>query len=82
MRRKPAHSADASQLDHERAESAFASQEETWRAIRDALELRQNYLQSKGIQDRRHVLNEKQRGELTKRARDDYGASPKQQELQ
>ena len=49
MSRKRVESADASQLGHDDVghhSNAFASQEETWRAIRDVLELRQSYLQS------------------------------------
>ena len=62
MKRKHVESADASQLG-----LAFASQEETWRAIRDVLELRQSYLKSKGIEDLRHVLTSDERAERTKR---------------
>ena len=61
---------------------ACASQEETWRAIRDVLELRQSYLKSKGIEDLRHVLTSDERAELTKRARDDYEDSEEQRALQ
>ena len=58
---------DASQLG-----LAFASQQETWRAIRDVLELRQIYLKSKGIEDLRHVLTSAERAELTKRVRAEH----------
>ena len=77
MKRKRAESADASQLGH-----AFASQEETWRAIRDVLELRQSYLKSKGIEDPLHVLNSDERAECTQGARKDYEDSEEQQQLQ
>ena len=70
-------SADASQLGH-----AFASQEETWRAIRDVLELRQSYLKSKGIENLRYVLTSDERVELTKRARADFEESEAQRILQ
>ena len=77
MKRKRVEPADASQLGH-----ACASQEETWRAIRDVLELRQSYLKSKGIEDLRHVLTNDERNELTKRARADYEDSEEQRILQ
>ena len=77
MKRKRVESADASQLG-----LACASQEETWRAIRDVLELRQSYLKSKGIKDLRHVLTSDERIELTKRARADYEDSEEQRILQ
>ena len=73
MKRKRVESADASQLG-----LACASQEETWRAIRDVLELRQSYLKSKGIKDLRHVLTSDERIELTKRAKADYEDSEEQ----
>ena len=56
MKRKRVESADASQPG-----LAFASQEETWRAIRDVLELRQSYLKSKGIENLRYVLTSDER---------------------
>ena len=77
MKRKRVESADASQLG-----LAFASQEETWRAIRNALELRQSYLKSKGIEDLRHVLTSDERAELTERARADFEDSEEQRVLQ
>ena len=77
MKRKRVESGDASQLGQ-----ACASQEETWRAIRDVLELRQSYLKSKGIEDLRHVLTSDERNELTKRARADYEDSEEQRILQ
>ena len=76
LKRKQIQSADASQLGH-----AFASQEETWRAIRDVIELRQSYLKSKGIDYLRHVLTSDERAELTKRARADYEDSEAQRIL-
>jgi len=77
MKRKRVESADASQLGH-----ACASQEETWRAIRDVLELRQSYLKSKGIENLRYVLTSDERVELTKRARADFEESEAQRILQ
>ena len=77
MNRKRVESADASQLG-----LAFASQQETWRAIRDVLELRQIYLKSKGIEDLRHVLTSAERAELTKRVRAEYENSEEQRALQ
>ena len=70
-------SADASQLG-----LAFAAQEETWRAIRNVLELRQSYLKSRGIEDLRHVLTSAERAEFTKRVREDYEESGEQRALQ
>ena len=78
-------SADASQLGHgdvEHHTSAFASHEETWRAIRDVLELRHKYVASTGIADLRHVLTEEERGELTKGVKDEYEDSVEQRLLQ
>ena len=77
MRRRRVESGDASQPDQ-----ACASQEETWRAIRDVLELRQSYLKSKGIEDLRHVLTKDERKELSKRAKADYEDSEEQRSLQ
>ena len=77
MKRKRVESADASQLG-----LACASQEETWRAIRDVLELRQSYLKSKGIENLRYVLTSDERVELTKRARADFEESEAQRILQ
>ena len=77
MKRKRVETGDASQPDF-----AFAPQEETWRAIRDVLELRQRYLRSKGIKNPLHVLNSDQRAEFTKGVREDYEESEEQQKLQ
>ena len=77
MRRRRVESGDASQPGQ-----ACASQEETWRAIRDVLELRQSYLKSKGIEDLRHVLTKDERKELSKRAKADYEDSEEQRSLQ
>ena len=76
MKRKRVESGDASQLGQ-----ACASQEETWRAIRDVLELRLSYLKSKGIEDLHHVLTNDERNELIKRARADYEDSEEQRSL-
>ena len=46
------------------------------------LELRHKYLESKGIADRGHALTDEERGELTKRVRDEYEASEGQRVLQ
>ena len=75
-KRKRVESADSIQLGH-----ACASQEETWRAIRNVLELRQSYLKSKGIEDLHHVLTSDERNELIKRARADYEDSEAQRIL-
>ena len=77
MKRKRVETGDASQPDF-----AFAPQEETWRAIRDVLELRQRYLRSKGIKNPLHVLNSDQRAEFTKGVREEYEESEEQQKLQ
>ena len=76
-KRKSVETADASQPD-----SAFAPQEETWRAIRDVLELRRRYLKRKGIKDPLYVLNSRQRAEFTQGARKEYEESEEQQVLQ
>ena len=78
-------SVDASQLGHgddEDHSRAFASQEETWRAIRDVLELRQSYLKSKGIENRRHVLTSAERAELVARVSREYEETEEQRALQ
>ena len=49
--------------------AAFASQEETGRAIFSVLQRRQRFFWSKGIADVRHVLTSDERGELTKAVR-------------
>ena len=57
--RKRVESAENVQLGHDGVghhSNAFASQEETWRAIRGVLELRHKYLESKGIAGRVYVL--------------------------
>ena len=46
------------------------------------LQLRQSYLERKGIRDLRHVLTNDERAELTKRARADYEDSEEQRVLQ
>ena len=76
-KRKRVESADACQLGH-----ACASEEETWRAIRDVLEVRQSYLKSKGIQNLRYVLTSDERVEFTKRVRADFEESDAQRILQ
>ena len=77
MKRKRVETGDASQPDF-----AFAPQEETWRAIKDVLELRQRYLRRKGIRNPLHVLNNDQRAEFTKGVREEYEESEEQQQLQ
>ena len=62
--------------------TAFASREETGRAILKVLLLRQTFLQSKGIADIRHVLTAPERGELTKAARQKYEETEEQRLLQ
>ena len=48
------------------------SEEEKFRAIRDVLERRQIYLQSKGIKNLGHKMDEDQRGEFCKEVREEY----------
>ena len=52
------------------------------RAIWDVLELRKSYLESKGIEDLRHVLSNDERAGFTKRARAEYKDSEEQRVLQ
>ena len=61
MKRKEVRSDGAGELDH-----AFASEQETFRAIRDVLERRRIYLQSKGIKNLGHKTDEDQRAEFCK----------------
>ena len=65
--RKEVRSDEAGELDH-----AFASEQETFRAIRDVLERRQIYLQSKGIKNLGHKMGEDQRAEFCKEVREEY----------
>ena len=48
------------------------SEEETFRAIRDVLKRRQIYLQSKGIENLGHILDEDQRAEFCKEVRNSW----------
>ena len=85
MNRKRVEVADASQLgdgDEEHQSNAFASQEETCRAIRDVLELRQSYLKSNGIDNLRHVLTSDESAELVGRVRTEYEETEEQRALQ
>ena len=68
--------------DDEHHGSAFAPQEETWRAIRNVMELRHKYIESKCIADLGHVLTPNERGELTKGVRDEHEATEEQRVLQ
>ena len=63
-------------------DTAFASQAETARAIQSVLRVRHEFLRSKNIADLRHVLTEAERGELVKRAREEYEQSEHQLALQ
>ena len=65
--RKEVRSDGAAELDH-----AFASEQETFRALRDVLERRQIYLQSKGIKNLDHKMDEDQRAEFCKEVREEY----------
>ena len=49
-----------------------SSEQETFRAIRDVLERRQIYLQSKGIKNLDHKMDEDQRAEFCKEVREEY----------
>ncbi len=63
-------------------DAAYASQEETARAIQAVLRIRHDFLRSKNIADMRHVLTEEERAELVKRAREEYESSDFQVQLQ
>ena len=52
---------------------AFASQEETVRAILSVLKDRQSFLTKKGRKDMRHIFDDKERSELCKRMRQKVG---------
>ena len=67
MKRKEVRSDGAGELDH-----AFASEQETFRALRDVLERRQIYFQSKGIKNLDHKMDEDQRAEFCKEVREEY----------
>ena len=77
MKRKEVRSDEAGELDH-----AFASEQETFRAIRDVLERRQIYLQSKGIKNLGHKMDEDQRAEFCKEVREEYENLEDQQKKQ
>ena len=62
-------------------DTAFASQEETVRAIQSVLQVRQQWLRKKSL-DMRHVLNEDERGEIAKEVRGVYEQTPYQRRLQ
>eukprot|EP00959_Pyramimonas_sp_CCMP1952_P356459 7464944-Pyramimonas_sp.AAC.1 len=78
MKRKSAER-DAAEGD---ADTAYASQEETARAILSVLRVRQQFLQSKGAVDMRHVLTDDQRRELVQRVRQEREQSDHQRALQ
>ena len=59
-----------------------SSEQETFRAIRDVLERRQIYLQSKGIKNLGHKMDEDQRGEFCKEVREEYENLEDQQKKQ
>ena len=75
--RKEVRSDEAGELDH-----AFGSEQETFRAIRDVLERRQIYLQSKGIKNLGHKMDEDQRAEFCKEVREEYENLEDQQKKQ
>ena len=70
------------QDDGDDQDTAFASKEETGLAILSVLQQRHDFLRYKGITDMSHILNSDERGELTKRVRDEYEKSEEQVELQ
>ncbi len=61
---------------------AFASQQETARAIAAAIRSRQEFLSFKNIDHPRHVLTGPERQELVVRAREVYAQTPLQRELE
>ena len=63
-------------------DSAFASQEETGRAILAVLRARHEFLRSKNITDLRHKLTEYERAQLVKDVRQEYEDSEEQRALQ
>ena len=62
--------------------TAFAPEAETARAILSVLRVRRAFLETKNIHDLGHELTEPERGEISKRARDVYEATPPQLALQ
>ena len=68
---------DASQLG-----LAFASQEETWRAIKRVLDRRQKYLERIGINEVTHHMNEEQKAEFCKLEREVFQMSVEQKKRQ
>ena len=77
MKRKEVRSDGAGELDH-----AFASEQETFLAIRGVLERRWIYLQRKGIKNPGHILDEDQRAEFCKEVRKEYENGEDQQTRQ
>ena len=64
------------------AETAYASQAETVRAIVSVLQIRQDFLARKNIDDLRYVLSEEERGELVRHVRKEYEQTDEQVRLQ
>ena len=77
MKRKRGVVTDASRLG-----LAFASQEETWRAIKRVLDHRQKYLKSIGINEVDHHMNEEQKAEFCKLEREVFQMSVEQKKRQ
>jgi len=61
---------------------AFASQEETWRAIKRVLDRRQKYLKRIGINEVDHHMNEEQKAEFCKLEREVFHTSGEQKKRQ
>ena len=61
---------------------AFASQEETWRAIKRVLDRRQKYLERIGINEVNHHMNEEQKAEFCKLEREVFHTSGEQKKRQ
>ena len=62
--------------------TALASEEETGRGILSVLQLRHEFLRSKGIADMSHVFTKAERSEFTSLARQTYEESEEQRILQ
>ena len=77
MKRKRGAVTDASRLG-----LAFASQEETWRAIKRVLDRRQKYLKSIGINEVDHHMNDEQKEEFCKLEREVFHTSGEKKKRQ
>ncbi len=76
MKRKDAQPAE------EDVGTAFASQQETARAIASVLRVRHDFLRSNKIDDPRHVLTDSERQELVQRVQKAYWQTPRQRQLE